>query len=98
MQEVDAIVCPTLPLTAFPIEGDMQVLLRGKPEDGLTMCTYHTRLANLTGGPALSIPVGLAADGMPAGMMIMGAQGKDLDVLKIGHVYETQFPFQRPVF
>jgi len=34
MRDVDVVVCPTLPLTAFPIEGDMQVTLRGKPEAG----------------------------------------------------------------
>ena len=93
MHKVDAVVCPTLPLTAFPIEGDMQVTLRGKQEDGFAMLTQHTRLSNLTGSPALSIPVGLADDGMPAGMMIMGAAGDDVTVLKVGHVYEKHYPF-----
>lgn len=93
MSEVDAVVCPTLPLTAFPIDGNMQVKLRGQDEDGLSMLTYHTRMSNLTYSPALSLPVGLAADGLPAGMMIMGAAGDDLTVLKIGHVYEKHFPF-----
>lgn len=98
MQEVDVVICPTVPLTAFPIEGDMQVTLRGKQEDGLTMCTYHTRLSNLTGAPALSMPVGFAADGLPASMMIMGALGDDCKVLSIGHVYETHYPFSYPKF
>ena len=98
MQDVDIVICPTVPLTAFPIEGDMQVQIRGQKEDGLTLLTYHTRLANLTGAPALTIPVGLAADGLPAGMMIMGALGHDLDVLKVGHAYEKHAPFSYPLF
>lgn len=93
MSEVDVVVCPTLPLTAFPIDGDMQVKLRGRAEDGLTMLTYHTRMSNLTYSPALSVPIDLADDGLPAGMMIMGASGDDLTVLKVGHVYEKHFPF-----
>lgn len=98
MTQVDAVVCPTLPITAFSIEGDMQVTVRGKQEDGLTLCTYHTRLSNLTGAPALSVPVGLASNNLPVGMMIMGAAGKDFDVLKIGHIYEKHAPFSYPEF
>ena len=98
LREVDVVVCPTLPLTAFPIEGDRKVLLKGKWEDGVLMCTHHTRHANLTGAPALSVPVGLGANGMPAGMMIMGARGDDLTVLRIGYAYEKAAPFVYPEF
>ena len=98
MEEVDAVVCPTLPITAFPIEGNMKVTVRGQQEDGLTLCTYYTRLANLTGAPALSIPIGPAPNGLPVGMMIMGGFGNDFDVLRIGHTYETHFPFPYPNF
>ena len=97
MKTVDVVACPTVPIPAFPIEGDMQVTVRGKLEDGLTLCTRHTRLANLTGGPALSVPVGLA-EGLPAALMLMGAWGDDETVLQVGHVYEKHFPFETPGF
>jgi len=98
LREVDVVVCPTLPLTAFPIEGDRNVLLKGKWEDGVQMCTHHTRHANLTGAPALSVPVGLTENGLPAGMMIMGARGDDRTVLRVGYAYEKAAPFTYPVF
>ena len=98
LREVDVVVCPTLPLTAFPIEGDRKVLLKGKWEDGVLMCTHHTRHANLTGAPALSVPVGLGDNGMPAGMMIMGARGDDVTVLRVGYAYEKAAPFAYPEF
>ncbi|MBQ6797966.1 MAG: amidase [Oscillospiraceae bacterium] len=98
LREVDVVVCPTLPLTAFPLEGDRRVLLKGQWEDGVQMCTHHTRHANLTGAPALSVPVGLVGNGMPAGMMIMGARGDDRTVLRVGHAYEKAAPFTCPVF
>lgn len=98
LREVDVVVCPTLPLTAFPLEGDRKVLLKGKWEDGVLMCTHHTRHANLTGAPALSVPVGLGDNGMPAGMMIMGARGDDATVLRVGYAYEKAAPFAYPEF
>lgn len=93
MTEVDAVLCPTLPLTAFPIEGDHRILLRGREEDAIGLLTHHTRYSNVTGSPALTIPVGLADDGLPAGLMLMGGVGHDLDVLRIGYAYERHFPF-----
>ena len=98
MKQVDVVVCPTLPLTAFPLEGDRQICLRGQQEDAVKMCTHHTRFANVTGIPALTIPVGLAENGLPAGMMLMGAAGDDLSVLKVGYAYERHFPFRYPRF
>ncbi|MBN6037509.1 amidase [Amycolatopsis sp. 195334CR] len=59
LSEVDAVVLPTVPMRATPI-GDESVrepLLR------------HNRLANLTGFPALSVPMPIA--GLPAGMQVL---------------------------
>lgn len=95
---VDAVVCPTLPTAAFPIEGDHSVTLRGVNEDGIAMLTRHTRFADVTGCPALSIPVGLTGRRLPAGMMIMSGIGDDETALKIGHVFEKHYPFSYPVF
>lgn len=98
LKQVDMVVCPTLPLTAFPIEGDHQICLRGQQEKAVKMCTHHTRFANVTGIPALTIPVGLAENGLPVGMMLMGTPRDDLGVLKVGYAYERHFPFRYPRF
>ena len=34
-------------------------------------------LANLTGVPAISVPVGLSADGLPIGLQLQAAWGRD---------------------
>ena len=57
------------------------------------MCTYHTRLANMTGGPALNLPMGLTKNGLPTGMMVMGARNDDLGVLQIGYAYEKAYTY-----
>ena len=62
-------------------------------EPGKPMCTYHTRLADMTGAPALSLPVGLTKNKLPVGLMIMGRRGDDLGVLRIGSVYEKHYTY-----
>lgn len=98
MKQVDVVVCPTLPLTAFPIEGDHRIILQGQEEDAVKMCTHYTRFANVIGIPALTVPVGLAENGLPVGMMLMGAAREDFSVLKVGYAYEKHFPFRYPQF
>ena len=90
LKGIDAVVAPTCPITAFDIglTPPWKIETRGQTELGKPMCTYHTRLANMTGGPALSLPVGLTDEKLPVGLMIMGRRNDDLGVLRIGYVYE----------
>jgi amidase len=41
----------------------------------------------VTGHPACTVPAGLA-DGLPAGMMIVGRRFNDATVLRVAHTYE----------
>jgi len=92
LKELDAVITPTLPITAFKI-GSATVVTRGKEEGARDMCVRHTRLANTTGGPALSVPNGMV-DGLPIGLMIMGKNGDDKRVLEIGYVFEKHNPYK----
>ena len=89
---VDVVVTPTLTITAFKI-GSTSVFTRGKEEPARKMCVRHTRLANMTGSPALTVPCGLTSDGLPVGVMIMGRNHDDLTVMKIGYAYEKHNPY-----
>ncbi len=89
---VDAVLAPTVPVTAYP-GGSATIMARGREEKAREMCVRHTRLANVTGGPALSVPCGFAADGLPVGLMFMGGKGQDARVLRCGYAYETYAPF-----
>jgi aspartyl-tRNA(Asn)/glutamyl-tRNA(Gln) amidotransferase subunit A len=64
-QEVDVLVSPTSPTTAFPI-GD-------KAQDPLSMylCDVATIPSNLAGHPAISVPIGFDDSGLPIGFQIM---------------------------
>jgi len=43
-----------------------------------------TALANMSGYPALSVPMGFSAKGMPLGLQIVGRPGSELQLLKVG--------------
>ena len=48
-----------------------------------------TLLADLTRMPTIAVPTGLADDGLPASVQIMGPVGRDALVLRIGHALEN---------
>jgi aspartyl-tRNA(Asn)/glutamyl-tRNA(Gln) amidotransferase subunit A len=95
LKSYDAILAPACPIEAFDIGlGEpWNVVTRGKTEPGKAMATYHTRLANMTGAPAISVPAGLTKNNLPVGLMIMGARNNDLGVLRLARAYEKNVAY-----
>ena len=69
--------------------------VEGQPRvvNGVTMDTYHRWMevvigATLAGCPAISVPVGFSASGLPMGLQIVGPHHADLAVLQLAHAYE----------
>lgn len=54
---------------------------------------------NITGGPALSVPVGFSKAGLPLGMQIVGRPFSEALVYRVGHAYEqaTEWTRRHPV-
>ncbi|AYJ49357.1 Asp-tRNA(Asn)/Glu-tRNA(Gln) amidotransferase subunit GatA [Rhodococcus sp. P1Y] len=83
-EQVDVLVSPTTPTTAFPL-GD-------KVDDPIAMylndlCTLPT---NLAGHCAMSVPSGIAAeDGLPVGLQIMAPAFADDRLYRVGAAYEA---------
>ena len=77
--EVDVLLTPTAPTTAFKI---------GEKQDPLSMylSDIYTVQANLAGLPAISVPCG-EVRGLPVGLQIIGPQFKDDLVLKVAKLY-----------
>jgi Asp-tRNA(Asn)/Glu-tRNA(Gln) amidotransferase A subunit family amidase len=91
----DALVCPTMAVTApaanLRDEDFMRVDQAGRLH-GMDM----TSLFNLTGQcPALSVPSGLGDDGLPTAVQIVGRPGDDPTVLAIGLALEQRRPWPR---
>jgi aspartyl-tRNA(Asn)/glutamyl-tRNA(Gln) amidotransferase subunit A len=68
---VDVIVSPTLPLTAWPV-GEREVSIDGQCESVLAVSWRLTYPWNLLGLPAISLPCGVDARGLPIGLQIAG--------------------------
>jgi aspartyl-tRNA(Asn)/glutamyl-tRNA(Gln) amidotransferase subunit A len=81
LSEVDVIVGPTSPFTAFRI-GE-------RIEDPVTMyrCDVNTTAVNLAGLPAVSIPAGFA-DGLPVGLQLIGDHFTEGRLLQAAHRFQ----------
>ena len=82
-EQVDVLVSPTTPTTAFPI-GE-------RVDDPLAMYLNDiaTIPANLAGVPGISVPAGLAEDGLPVGMQVLAPALADDRLYRVGAVIES---------
>lgn len=85
-EKCDAILTPTSPSVAFKI-GE-------KSDDPLAMYLndIYTVSANLAGLPAISVPCGLSAEGLPIGVQLVGNFWSEAALLNLVHTYETAYP------
>ena len=82
-ENVDAIITPTSPTTAFKI-GE-------KTDNPLAMylsdiCTINV---NLAGIPAISLPCGWTSEGLPVGVQFIGRAFGESDLLSTAHAFEA---------
>lgn len=81
-EQCDLIVCPSSAGTAMPLDSD------------LTPLEYYaldlfTVAMNLAGIPACTVPCGLAQNGLPLGMQVVGKRFDDMRVLQLAKHIET---------
>jgi len=85
-EKVDLLVCPTVPAVAPPLEAPIVEL----PSGTLTADEANVRggaLANLTGIPAISVPVG-SSEGLPIALQLQAAWGRDELLLDVAEAIE----------
>ncbi len=67
----DALAVPTLPIPAAPV-GAASVDVAGRQESVRSLMLRLTQLFNLTGHPAISLPMGRTEAGLPCGLQLVG--------------------------
>ena len=98
MDEVDAVLLPAIPFPIPTVE-ETDVEAKGGPET-LAMVgrfTGLTRPFNTLGIPALSVPCGFDANGLPIGMQLVGRPFAEVLLYRIGHAYQGVTDFHRRV-
>jgi aspartyl-tRNA(Asn)/glutamyl-tRNA(Gln) amidotransferase subunit A len=85
-----AIVMPTSPVPATPIAGS--------PPEHAMLRPRNTMPFNVLGLPAISVPCGFTASGLPIGLQIVGRAFDEAGILRIAHAYEqaTEWHQRRP--
>ena len=91
-ESCDVILSPVAPTPAF--------MLGEKTDDPLTMylSDIYTLSANLAGIPAMSVPCGFSAGGLPIGLQIMGKHFDEARILRVAYNFEqaTDFHTRKP--
>lgn len=93
LTSVDALLTPTTPIPAPPVEA-REAAVDGISLDVRAWLTRCTRPINLTGHPALSLPCGLTAGGLPIGLQLVGRMFDEATLLRIGGAYEAVSPMR----
>jgi aspartyl-tRNA(Asn)/glutamyl-tRNA(Gln) amidotransferase subunit A len=90
-QQCDIIATPTTPTPAFKFGAKT-----GDPLE-MYLSDIYTISLNLYGGPGISVPCGLSADGLPIGFQLMGKVFDEAAILRAAHAYEQGSGFQLDV-
>jgi aspartyl-tRNA(Asn)/glutamyl-tRNA(Gln) amidotransferase subunit A len=95
----DLLLAPAQPTPAPPIAANTAPVASGPDASRrfFTRRSYSTP-ASLAGTPALSVPCGLSAAGLPIGLQLVGRPWDEAAVLRAAHAYEsaTDWHARRP--
>jgi amidase len=88
----DVLALPTVQVLPFPVEREWLTHINGVPQetyiDWMRTCSRIT----VTEHPAVSVPAGLSADGLPAGLQLVGPYGSDERLLAIAEAVGRVIP------
>ena len=89
LERHEFLVCPVSQLPPYPVEVEWPREIAGAPMgnylDWMKSCYYIT----ITGHPAISVPAGFTAEGLPVGLQIVGRYRDDFGVLQLAHAFES---------
>lgn len=85
----DILVSPTLPISSLEAGRNIP---EGLEDRSLVSWAFYTYPFNLTGQPAASVCAGIASDGMPVGLQIVGRTLGEYDVMRAAAAIERTKP------
>lgn len=97
-ESYDVLALPVSPVPPFPVDTEYPTEIAGVSHesylDWMRSCTW----VSATGLPAVSVPAGFTATGLPMGLQLVGPPRGDLGLLRVAHAFEraTGYGFRRP--
>jgi aspartyl-tRNA(Asn)/glutamyl-tRNA(Gln) amidotransferase subunit A len=97
MTRYDGLLLPTTRIPAPPIAGQT-IIIDGQEVFAPNILTSNTNPFNLPGMPALSLPCGFTAAGLPIGLQVVTRRWDEVTALRIAAAYEraTDWHTRRP--
>lgn len=89
---LDALVLPTTPLPAGRVGEDDVVTLGGREWPTFASYVRHAGPASLLGLPSISLPMGMAAPGLPVGLQLDAPRGSDRRLLAMAAALAEALP------
>lgn len=99
MRHVDFLVSPTMPVLPWRFD-EKHIVVDGAQVDtgtlsaGRKIMGRNTAVANFIGAPAISLPCGYSASGLPIGLQLIGRPWDDGLILRVAYHYEQRLALQ----
>ena len=88
----DALILPTVQVLPFDVDQPYPTEIEGQPMAAYTDWMASCYSITITGCPAISVPCGVGASGLPVGLQIVTPRGSDRTTLAIAAAFEAANP------
>lgn len=90
--EVDVLALPTTQVAPFPADQEFPTEVAGRPMTDYLSWMMSCCVITATECPAISIPAGFTAEGLPVGLQLVAAPGADRQLLEVAAAIEAAQP------
>jgi amidase len=96
LESYDVLALPTAQVVPFPVEQEWVEEIDGVAMEHYVAWLRTCSRITVTGHPAISIPAGLTADGLPVGLQLVGRHLEERRLLEVAAAFEAAFSPSTP--